>query len=219
MFIRKIQFKPGISCFVLGPRGTGKTYWLRHLFPSAVFVDLLEARTFNILAADPQCLGNLISASTDGPIIIDEIQKLPSLLDEVHRLIEARNLWFILTGSSARKLRRSGVNLLGGRAVTKHFHPLTAAELGDSFDFDKAVRFGLLPSIYDPRKHVPPDEYLQSYVQTYLKEEVMQEGLTRNLSSFSRFLETASFSQGQLLNISEVSRECRIKRKLAESYF
>lgn len=219
MFIRKDQFKPGISCFVLGPRGTGKTYWLRHLFPSAVFVDLLEARTFNMLAADPQRLGNLISASTDGPIIIDEIQKLPSLLDEIHRLIEARNLWFILTGSSARKLRRSGVNLLGGRAVTKHFHPLTAAELGDSFDFDKAVRFGLLPSIYDPLKHVPPDEYLQSYVQTYLKEEVMQEGLTRNLSSFSRFLETASFSQGQLLNISEVSRECRIKRKLAESYF
>jgi len=172
-----------------------------------------------MLAADPQRLGNLISASADGPIIIDEIQKLPSLLDEVHRLIEARNLWFIVTGSSARKLRRSGVNLLGGRAVTKHFHPLTAAELGDSFDFDKAVRFGLLPSIYDPRKHVPPDEYLQSYVQTYLKEEVMQEGLTRNLSSFSRFLETSSFSQGQLLNISEVSRECRIKRKLAESYF
>jgi predicted AAA+ superfamily ATPase len=172
-----------------------------------------------MLAADPQRLGNLMSASKDGPIIIDEIQKLPSLLDEVHRQIEAYNPWFILTGSSARKLRRSGVNLLGGRAVTKHFHPLTAAELGDSFDFDKAVRFGLLPSIYDPRKHVPPEEYLQSYVQLYLKEEVMQEGLTRNLSSFSRFLETASFSQGQLLNISEVSRECQIKRKLAESYF
>ena len=219
MFTRNNLFPPGISCIVLGPRGTGKTFWLRHLFPSAVFVDLLEARTFTMLAADPQRLGNLMSASKDGPIIIDEIQKLPSLLDEVHRQIEAYNPWFILTGSSARKLRRSGVNLLGGRAVTKHFHPLTAAELGDSFDFDKAVRFGLLPSIYDPRKHVPPEEYLQSYVQLYLKEEVMQEGLTRNLSSFSRFLETASFSQGQLLNISEVSRECQIKRKLAESYF
>ncbi|MFA7158482.1 MAG: DUF4143 domain-containing protein, partial [Kiritimatiellia bacterium] len=219
MFARKNLFKPGVSCFVLGPRGTGKTYCLRHLFPDAVFVDLLEARTFNALAADPQRLGNMVNVSTDGPIIIDEIQKLPSLLDEVHRIIEASNPWFILTGSSARKLRRSGVNLLGGRAVTRHFHPLTAAELGRSFDFEKAVRFGLLPSIYDPRKHVPPDEYLQSYVQTYLKEEVMQEGLTRNLSSFSRFMETASFSQGQLLNISEVSRECQIKRKLAESYF
>lgn len=219
MFARKNQFKAGISYFVLGPRGTGKTYWLRHLFPDAVFVDLLEARTFNMLAADPQRLGNLIGAAVDGPIIIDEIQKLPSLLDEVHRLIEARNLWFILTASSARKLRRSGVNLLGGRAITKHFHPLTAAELGDSFDLAKAVRFGLLPSIYDPRKNVPPDEYLQSYVQTYLKEEVIQEGLTRNLGSFSRFLEAASFSQGQLLNITEVARECQIKRKLAESYF
>ena len=203
----------------MGPRGTGKTYWLRHLFPDAVFVDLLEARTFNMLTADPQRLGNLIGVSVGGPIIIDEIQKLPSLLDEVHRLIESRNLWFILTGSSARKLRRSGVNLLGGRAVTKHFHPLTAAELGDSFDLAKAIRFGLLPSLYDPSKNVPPDEYLQSYVQTYLKEEVIQEGLTRNLGSFSRFLEAASFSQGQLLNITEVARECQIKRKLAESYF
>ena len=219
MFARKNQFKTGISYFVLGPRGTGKTYWLRHLFPDAIFVDLLEARTFNMLAADPQRLGNLIGASVDGPIIIDEIQKLPSLLDEVHRLIEVRNLWFILTGSSARKLRRSGVNLLGGRAITKHFHPLTAAELGDSFDLAKAVRFGLLPSLYDPCKNVPPDEYLQGYVQTYLKEEVIQEGLTRNLGSFSRFLEAASFSQGQLLNITEVARECQIKRKLAESYF
>jgi len=219
MFGRNIQFKSGISCFVLGPRGTGKTYCLRHLFPNAVFIDLLEARTFNMLSADPQRLGNLINASKDGPIIIDEIQKLPFLLDEVHRLIETRNQWFILTGSSARKLRRSGVNLLGGRAVTKHFHPLTAFELGDSFDFAKAVRYGLLPSIYDPGKHLSPADYLQSYVHTYLKEEVMQEGLTRNLSSFSRFLETASFSQGQLLNISEVARECQIKRKLAESYF
>lgn len=160
MFARNIQFKPGISCFVLGPRGTGKTYWLRHLFPSAVFVDLLEARTFNMLAADPQRLGNLIRPGADGPVIIDEIQKLPSLLDEVQRQIERQNLWFILTGSSARKLRRSGVNLLGGRAVTKHFHPFTAAELGNSFDFAKAARFGLLPSIYDPNKQVPADEYL-----------------------------------------------------------
>lgn len=172
-----------------------------------------------MLAADPQRLGNLVGADRHSPLIIDEIQKLPSLLDEVQRLIEARQVWFILTGSSARKLRRAGVNLLGGRAITCHFHPLTAAELGDAFDLAKALRFGLLPSIYDPQKHVSPEEYLQSYVQTYLKEEVMQEGLTRNLGAFSRFLETASFSQGQLLNISAVSRECQIKRKLAENYF
>lgn len=219
MFARKCQFSKGVSCFVLGPRGTGKTYWLRQLFPRAVFVDLLEARTINMLAADPQRLGNLIGSSVDSPIIIDEIQKLPALLDEVHRLMEIRNQWFIMTSSSACKLRRAGVNLLGGRAVTKHFHPLTAAELGHAFDLTKALKFGLLPTLYDPSKQVPPDEYLQSYVQTYLKEEVSQEGLTRNMGAFSRFLEAASFSQGQLLNITEVARECQIKRKLAENYF
>lgn len=209
MLIRKHIFAEGVSCFVLGPRGTGKTYWLRQSFPDAVFIDLLEARTFNMLAADPQRLSNLVGASEAGPIIVAEIQKLPGLLDEVHRLIELRKYWFILTGSSARKLRRAGVNLLGGRAATRHFHPLTAAELGGAFDFDKAIRFGLLPTLYDSSKHAAPADYLQSYVQTYLKEEVMQEGLTRNLTAFSRFLEAASFSQGQLLNITEVARECQ----------
>jgi predicted AAA+ superfamily ATPase len=220
MFARKCNFRQGVSCFVLGPRGTGKTYWLHQLYPDAVFIDLLEARTFNQLAADPQRLDNLIGTTRkENPIIIDEIQKLPSLLDEVHRLIEGCNAWFILTGSSARKLRQAGVNLLGGRAVTKQFHPLTAAELGEAFDLAKALKFGLLPSLYDSNKQFLPDEYLQSYVQTCLKEEVIQEGLTRNLSAFSRFWEAASFSQGQLLNITEVARECQIKRKLAENYF
>ena len=142
MFSRKCQFRPGVSCFVLGPRGTGKTYWLHQLYPGALFVDLLEARTFNLLAADPQRLENLIRAAPHGlPVIIDEIQKLPALLDEVHRLIETQHVWFILTGSSARKLRRGGVNLLGGRAVTKQFHPLTATELGDAFDLGKALKY------------------------------------------------------------------------------
>lgn len=220
MFSRKCQFRPGVSCFVLGPRGTGKTYWLHQLYPGALFVDLLEARTFNLLAADPQRLENLIRAAPHGlPVIIDEIQKLPALLDEVHRLIETQHVWFILTGSSARKLRRGGVNLLGGRAVTKQFHPLTAPELGDAFDLGKALKYGLLPSLYDESRPLLPEEYLQSYVQTYLKEEVIQEGLTRNLGAFARFWEAASLSQGQLLNITGVARECQIKRKLAENYF
>lgn len=219
MYARRHKFKEGVSCFLFGPRGTGKTYWLRKLFPDAIFIDLLEARTVNMLSADPQRLETLIGTATDGPIIIDEIQKLPALLDEVHRLMGLRNRWFIMTGSSARKLRRAGVNLLGGRAITTYFHPLIAAELGKDFDFAKALRFGLLPSIYDSSKQVPADDYLQSYVQSYLTQEVMQEGLTRNLAAFSRFLEAASFSQGQQLNIAEVARECQIKRKLAESYF
>ena len=219
MYTRNLQFTSGLSCFLFGPRGTGKTTWLRHLYPDAVFVDLLEARTFNELAADPQRLENLLTGQIEQPVVIDEVQKLPELLDEVHRLIEAKGQWFILTGSSARKLRGSGVNLLGGRAMTKHMHPLTAAEMGDAFDLKKSLNYGLLPSIHDPLKQIEPDAYLQSYVKTYLREEVMQEGLTRNLSAFARFLEATTFSQGQLLNITEVARECQIKRKLAESYF
>lgn len=219
MFARNVIFEPGASAFLFGPRGTGKTTWLRHLYPEAVYVDLLEARAFNELAADPQRLENRLVGSNDEPVIIDEIQKLPPLLDEVHRLIEARGHWFILTGSSARKLRRSGVNLLGGRAATKYMHPLTAGEMGSHFDLAAALNYGLLPSIHDPDKTVKPENYLHSYVQTYLQEEVMQEGLTRNLGAFARFMEAASFSQGQLLNITEVSRECQIKRKLAENYF
>lgn len=219
MFSRNTTFQPGVSCFLFGPRGTGKTTWLQHLYPDAVFVNLLEARTFYELAADPQRLTNRLVNHDDKPVIVDEVQKLPALLDEVHRLIEERNLWFILTGSSARKLRRSGVNLLGGRAATKHMHPLTAHEMGQAFDFYECLKYGLLPSIHDPNKRLNPESYLHSYVQTYLKEEVMQEGLTRNLGAFARFLEAASFSQGQLLNITEVARECQIKRKLAESYF
>ena len=219
MFDRNIELSDGVSCFLLGPRGTGKTTWLRALYPNSVFIDLLEARTFNELAADPQRLEGYLVEDTRKPVVIDEIQKLPVLLDEVHRLIERRGYWFILTGSSARKLRRSGVNLLGGRAVTRAMSPLTASELGETFDFEKSLQFGLLPSIYDPEKRVAPGDYLQGYVQTYLREEVMQEGITRNLSAFARFLDAASFSQAQLLNITEVARECQIKRKLAESYF
>lgn len=219
MYSRNITFKGGVSSFLFGPRGTGKTTWLRHVYPRAVFVDLLEARTFNELAADPQRLAQRLVGPKHEPVIIDEIQKLPALLDEVHRLIESEGVWFILTGSSARKLRRSGVNLLGGRAVTKHLHPLTASEMGSRFDLKKALNYGLLPSIHDPGKKVEPEPYLQAYVQTYVQEEVLQEGLTRNLGAFARFLEAASFSQGQLLNIAEVARECQINRKLAESYF
>jgi len=192
---------------------------LRATFPDAVFVDLLEARTINHLAPDPQRLGEYLAQDKCEPVVIDEIQKLPALLNEVHRLIESDGYWFIVTGSSARKLRRSGVNLLGGRAVTKRFHPLTAAEMGSAFEFEKCLRFGLLPSIYDTDRCVAPDDYLHGYVQTYLKEEVMQEGVTRNLDAFARFLEAASYSQAQPLNTSEVARECQIKRKMAESYF
>jgi predicted AAA+ superfamily ATPase len=204
------------SFFLLGPRGTGKTTWTSSVFPDAVRVDLLENRTFNHLLADPQRLSERIPPGFNGWVVIDEIQKIPSLLDEVHRLIEQRRLRFALTGSSARKLRRGGVNLLGGRAGAKTMHPFAAVELGAAFDFSRALRYGLLPSVWAAED---PEDALAGYVHVYLQEEVRQEGLTRNLAAFARFLEAASFSQGSILNIAAVARECAVERKMAEAYF
>lgn len=219
MYARNTAIDGTNSCFVFGPRGTGKSYWLRRRFPEAAMIDLLEARTFNLLSADPQRLSSLIPSSSRGLVIVDEVQKLPELLDEVHRLMERDGTRFMLTGSSARKLKRHGINLLAGRALNCSFHPFTAEELGADFDLPRALDVGLLPSLYDPEKDVPADAYLQSYVHVYLKQEVIQEGVSRNLAAFSRFLEAASFSQAQLLNVAETARECQIKRKMCESYF
>ncbi len=151
--------------------------------------------------------------------MIDEVQKVPALLDEVHRLIERRRLRFALTGSSARQLRAKGVNLLAGRAVTLGMHPLTAAELGTRFDVRRSLEVGHLPSAQLAADAASARDYLKSYVQTYLREEVQQEGLSRNLAAFSRFLEAASFSQACELNISAVARECHVDRKVVEDYF
>jgi uncharacterized protein len=220
MIYRNIVFPSG-NFFLFGPRCSGKSYWLRYVYADhAGYIDLLEASVFNRLCADPQRLSEYISEDQAVPVIIDEIQKIPELLDEVHRLIERnRRLQFILTGSSPRKLRRASSNLLGGRASVCHVHPLSAMELADEFDFRKALTHGLLPSIYDKEKKIDPVEYLAGYIETYLREEILQEGLTRNISAFSRFLEVASFSQGEVLNVAEVARECSVNRKLAESYF
>lgn len=220
MINRNTAFPRG-SFFLFGPRGSGKSYWLKNVYAeNMAYVDLLESRVFNRLSADPQRLTEYIPEGHASPVIIDEIQKIPALLDEVHRLIEKnRNLQFILTGSSPRKLRRTSSNLLGGRASTCHFHPLTAMELAGEFDLLKALRHGLLPTIYDIEKEVDPEDYLAGYVETYLREEILQEGLTRNVSAFNRFLEAASFSQGEVLNVTEVARECSVHRKVAESYF
>ncbi len=204
------------SFFLFGPRGTGKTTWVKAVFPHAIYIDLLEAELFNDLLANPQRLGNFIPERFQDWIVIDEVQRIPELLSEIHRLIEKHKYKFVLTGSSARKLRQRGHNLLAGRALTYSMHPLTALELGKDFNFNHSLKYGHLPSVYteeDPRR------YLESYVKTYLEEEVRQEGLTRNLGAFTRFLESASFSQGSVLNISAVARECSIERKVAENYF
>lgn len=216
MYSRLLKIPKEKSFFLFGPRATGKTTWLKQAFPDGIYIDLLESELYNTLLASPARLADLVPLHFPDWIIIDEIQRVPELLNEIHRLIEQRQYKFVLTGSSARKLRSKGVNLLAGRALTRFMHPLTTAELGDDFSLDKSLEFGHLPSIFSEKE---PADYLSGYVRTYLREEVQQEGLTRNLQTFSRFLEAASFSQAATLNISEVSRDCNANRKLVESYF
>jgi len=216
MYSRIINISENKSFFVFGPRGTGKTTWVKTTFPSSIYIDLLEAELFNDLLANPQRLEKMVPGGFNDWIVLDEIQRVPDLLNEVHRLIEKFKYKFILTGSSARKLKKHGPNLLAGRALSRFFHPLTAKELGNDFNLEHSLKFGFLPSVY---VESDPKGYLESYVKTYLQEEINQEGLTRNLGAFSRFLEAASFSQGAVLNISSVARECAVERKIVENYF
>lgn len=216
MYSRLIKLPTQESFFLFGPRGTGKTTLIKSKFPKAVYLDLLEAEVYTDLLANPQRLGDYIPVGYKGFVIIDEVQRVPELLNEVHRLIESAGQRFILTGSSPRKLRKAGHNLLAGRALTYYLYPLTVSEAGDDFSLERTLKYGQLPTIYQKKD---PKKYLESYVQTYLEQEINQEGLTRNLSAFGRFLEIASFSHGGILNISEIARESAIERKVAENYF
>jgi len=203
------------SHFLLGPRQTGKTFLIRRALPEARLYDLLDSATYLTLSRDPGRLGQQLSPR-DRIVVIDEIQRLPELLNEVHRLIETRGLRFLLTGSSARKLRRRGVNLLGGRARTKYLHPLTWRELGARFDLARAVSRGLLPSIYfsdDP----PAD--LDAYAGTYLQEEVVAEGATRNVPAFSRFLRVAALANATIVNFTNVANDAQVARTTVYEYF
>ena len=204
------------SFFLFGPRGTGKTTWLKQRFPDAIYLDLLDHALYLELLARPQRLRDLIPPGYDGWVVVDEVPRTPLVLNEVHRLIEADGLRFILTGSSARSLRRRGVNLLGGRARTHHLYPLTAVEAGADFAVERALIHGQLPSVYT---QPDPDAYLASYVENYLRQEVLEAGRTRNLATFSRFLESASFSQAAPLNVAEVARDVGVDRKTASAYF
>jgi predicted AAA+ superfamily ATPase len=204
------------SFFLLGPRGTGKTYWIKQNLKDSVYIDLLDTEVYTTLLSNPHRLLDFIPKGYKDWIVIDEVQKIPVLLNEVHRLIEKENHIFVLTGSSARSLRKKGVNLLAGRALMYHMHPLIVQELGDNFDLTSALTYGLLPAIIS---EPDPKAYLKAYVATYLREEVMQEGLARNLSVFTRFLEAASFSQGQVLNMSAIARETNTNQKNVSNYF
>ncbi|MCY4051529.1 MAG: AAA family ATPase [Gammaproteobacteria bacterium] len=204
------------SYFLFGPRGTGKSMFVRNHYPNGLYFDILDAKNFNEFTADPSRLSDRIPEDFNDWIIVDEIQKVPALLNEIHRLIEQRNLHFVLTGSSSRRLKNKNVNLLAGRCLTCHLYPLTASEQGNDFDLARALDYGQLPLACTS---ADPELFLQSYVQTYLQEEIQLEGLTRNLPAFTRFLEAASFSQGSLLNISAIARDCAVKRKVVENYF
>ncbi len=204
------------SFFLFGPRGTGKTSWLKKNFKDILYFDLLDFATYHKLLVNPKSLSELIPNNFNNWVAIDEIQRIPELLNEVHRLIENKGYKFILIGSNARKLRKKGTNLLAGRAYNYEMHPLTVEELGEDFSLKKSLQIGHLPKAYTTDE---PKEFLSAYIGKYLKEEIAEEGIARNLGDFYRFLEVASFSQGEVLNFAEIAREAELKRDTVVSYF
>lgn len=208
---------PKASFFLFGPRGTGKSTFLRQVFPDALWLDLLDPALLRQVLARPEHLRQLVEGAPQlNTVVIDEIQKAPGLLDVIHALIEQRpGLRFVLTGSSARKLKRTGADLMAGRALLHSLHPFMAAELGPAFSLERALRDGLLPLVWSA-----PDAAatLRAYAALYIQEEVMAESLVRNVGDFSRFVEVISFSHGSVMNISNVARECAVGRKAVEAY-
>ena len=203
------------SHFLLGPRQTGKTTLIRDSLPGVRVYDLLDSSVFLTLSRDPGRIAEELDPRTR-VVAIDEIQRLPELLNEVHRLIEHRGVRFLLTGSSARKLRTGGVNLLGGRARTKLLHPLTYGELGSHFDLSRAVERGTIPSIYFSDD---PAADLNAYAGTYLQQEIIAEGATRNASAFSRFLRVAAHCNATIVNFTNVGNDAQVPRTTVYEYF
>lgn len=219
MQIHRVVQPPAKSFLLLGPRGTGKSTWLAHAFPRALTVDLLDSSRFLALTRDPASLARMVAPLRRGDwVVIDEIQRIPALLDEVHRLYEQRRgIHFALSGSSARKLRRAGANLLAGRAVQMQMLPFVWPEYRDAWSIDQACEWGTLPLVVSDPDHRAAT--LAAYVETYLKEEITAEALVRTLDPFARFLQVAGLYNGQVLNIENLSREAAVKRTTVERYF
>lgn len=203
------------SHFLFGPRQTGKTFLIQKSLKWAKVYDLLDTSIFLALSQNPGRIEQEITPD-DRLVVIDEIQRLPELLNEVHRLIENRGIHFLLTGSSARKLRRGGINLLGGRARMRSLHPLTYKELGDRFHLEKALERGLLPSIYFSDE---PLADLEAYTGLYLQQEIVAEGVVRNIPAFSRFLKIAAFCNSKIVNFTNVSSDAQVARTTVYEYF
>lgn len=215
-YVPRLLTPPDGSFFLFGPRGTGKSTWLRHTFPSATNINLLDEALYQSLLGDPGLFAGMLRPLESGTdVIIDGVQRIPALLNEVHRHIEERRLRFTLCASSARKLRRGGVNLLAGRAVQKSLHGFLPEELGDGFDLDETLRWGSLPIVWAARSR---RETLEAYVQTYLKEEIQAEALVRNLAGFVRFLPVASLFHGQVLNVAGLARDAGVARTTVLGY-
>jgi len=219
MFTRSFRL-PEHSFFLFGPRGTGKTTWLRHVLPDALWFDLLRTQTFLALTRQPESFRQQVEAQRRNSwVVVDEVQRLPTLLNEVHALIAERGraYQFALSGSSARKLKRMDVNLLAGRVINRQFFPLTAAELNYDVDPDRILRFGLLPQI-----HAEPDfalDSLEAYAANYIREEIQQEAIVRHLDSFSRFVEVAALMNGQVANVAGLARDAVVARPTVQGYF
>jgi predicted AAA+ superfamily ATPase len=215
---RQLQLEPLLamkSFFLFGPRATGKTTLIKHqLAQKANVIDLLDSRYFLTLSSAPHELESLIAAAPADIIVIDEIQRIPDLLNEIHRLIEAKNLTFLLTGSSARKLRRGQANLLAGRVWEARMFPLIHREIPD-FDLNRYLRYGGLPAVYLSDY---PEEELNAYVNLYLKEEIMAEGLIRRLPPFSRFLKTIALANGEMMNFTKVANDCQVPPSTVTEY-
>ena len=215
----RLELPPGQSSFLWGPRKTGKSTFLREQFPLSQRLDLLDTRLLMEFTRAPWRFAERLRApdskAREHPVVVDEIQKAPALLDEVHRLIEDDGFSFVLCGSSARKLKRGRANLLGGRAWRFALHPLTFPEIPD-FDLLRALNHGLVPPHYDAEQ---PRRVVAGYVDDYLKEEVFAEGLTRNAPAFSRFFDALAFSHGELVNYSNIARDCGVDSKTVREYF
>ena len=215
---RQLQLAPLLamkSFFLFGPRATGKTTLIRQqLAETATIIDLLDSRYFLRLSSAPHELESLIAAAPADIVVIDEIQRIPELLNEIHRLIETQNITFLLTGSSARKLRRGKANLLAGRVWDARMFPLIHRELPD-IDLDRYLRYGGLPAVYLSEY---PEEELDAYVNTYLKEEILAEGLIRRLPPFSRFLKTIALTNGEMINFTKLANDCQVPPSTVTEY-
>jgi len=221
MFHRNLNISKSNSFILLGPRGTGKSTYIRELLPTCFEVDLLDASTARLLLNNPSRLLEMVDELPERTewVFIDEVQKIPELLDLVHLLIERKKLKFALSGSSARKLKRGGANLLAGRAFVHYLFPLTSIELGTSFSLEHALHWGTLPKLTSLTSDSDKIRFLDSYVHTYLKEEILEEQLIRKLEPFNRFLEVAAQCNGDVINYSRVANDIDSDPNTVRSYY